>query len=154
MTVRIAEIARNCSSDGANEGKLSIYSSRIYQKLFGKVLYLYFYLRLHKHKIGSKYDLADTKLVTDENEEKKFYHSNVFLTKIDPRDSDMTDTQFRDEQHGARESYDKPCPEPKELEQTLVRELDAGTSEQLPIKTIYSQGQHKNRWMKYFLQIN
>ena len=58
------------SSDGANEtkhGKLSIYSSRIYQKLFGKVLYLYFYLPWHEHKIGFKYDLADKKLVTDEN---------------------------------------------------------------------------------------
>ena len=103
------------------------------------------YLPWHEHKIGYKYDLGDTKLVTNENEEKKFYHSNGFLTKIDPRNSDMTDTHFRDEQHGARESYDKPCPEPKELEQTLVMESDAGTPEQLPIKTTYSQGQHKKQ---------
>ena len=62
----------------------------------------------------------------------------------------MTDTQFRDEQHGARESYDKPCPEPKELEQILVRESDADTSEQLPIKTTYSQGQHKKQMDEIF----
>ena len=56
--------------DEIKHGKLSIYSSRIYQKHLKQID--------AEHKIGSKYDLADTKLVTDENEEKKFYHSNFF----------------------------------------------------------------------------
>ena len=36
------------------------------------------------------------------------------------------------------------------MEQTLVRESDAGTPEQLPIKTTYSQGQHKKQMDEIF----